>query len=50
MTTVGFLEEKERFSQFVLKLESAGLLGFSNNPGLEIEAELQFCAILISFF
>ena len=39
MITLGFLEEKKRFSQFELKLKSAGLSAFSNKPRLEIEAE-----------
>ena len=49
MTTVGFLEEEEIFSEFELKLESARLSTFSNKPGLEIEAELEFCTILTNF-
>ena len=49
MTTLGFSEEEESFSQFELKLESAGLSAFSNKPGLEIEAELEFCTILANF-
>ena len=44
MTTVGFLGEI--FSEFELKLESARLSAFFNKPGLEIEAELEFCTIL----
>ena len=42
MTTVGFSEEKEIFSEFELKSESVRLSAFSNTPGREIEAELQF--------
>ena len=49
MTTLGFLEEEERFSQFELKLESAELSAFSDKPGPEIEAELEFCTILKNF-
>ena len=49
MTTVGFLEEKEIFSEFDL-LESARLSAFSNTPGPEIETELEFCTILIKFY
>ena len=49
MTTVGFLEEKEIFLEFELKLESARLSAFSSKPGLEIEAELEFCTILTNF-
>ena len=48
MTTVGFLEEKEIFSEFEL-LESARLSAFSNTPGLKIEAELEFYTILTIF-
>ena len=47
MTTVG-LEEKETFSEIEL-LESARLSAFSSTPGLEIEAELEFCTILTNF-
>ena len=50
MTTLGYLEEEERFSQLELKLESARLLAFPNKPGLEIVAELEFCTILTNFF
>ena len=49
MTTLGFTEEEERFSQFKLKLESPELLAFSGKSGLEIEAELEFCTILTNF-
>ena len=49
MTTLGFLEEEERFSQFELKLESARLSAFSDKPGLEREAQLEFCTILTNF-
>ena len=49
MTTLGFLEEEERFSQFELKLGSAGLSAFSDKPRLEIEAQLEFCTILTNF-
>ena len=45
MTTVGFLEEKEIFSEFEL-LGSARLSAFSNTSRLEIEAELKLCAVL----
>ena len=48
MTTVGFLEEKEIFSEFEL-LESARLSAFYNTPGLEIKAEFEFCTILTNF-
>ena len=34
MATLYFLEEEGRFSQYELKLESAGLSAFSNKPGL----------------
>ena len=50
MTTLGYLEEEERFSQLELKLENARLLAFPNKPGLEIVAELEFCTILTNFF
>ena len=46
MITLAVLEEEERFSEFELKLESAGLSAFSDKPGLGIEAELEFCTIL----
>ena len=49
MTTLGFLEEEERFSQFELKLRTAGLSAFSDKPRLEIEAQLEFCTILTNF-
>ena len=49
MATLSFLEEEERFSQFELKLETARLSAFSNKPGLEIEAELEFRTILTNF-
>ena len=45
MITLGFLEE-DRFSQFELKLESAGISAFSNKTGFKVEAELEFCTIL----
>ena len=48
LTTAGFLEEKEVFSESKL-LESARLSAFSNTRGLEIEAELEFCTILTNF-
>ena len=48
LTTAGFLEEKEVFSESEL-LESARLSAFSNTRGLEIEAELEFCTILTNF-
>ena len=46
MTTLGFLEEEERFSQFELKLENARLSAFSSKPRLKTAAELEFCTIL----
>ena len=48
MTTAGFLEEKEIFSEFEL-LEKARSSAFSNTPGLEIEAELELCTVLTNF-
>ena len=45
MTTVGFLGEEEMSSEFELKLESTRLSPFLNLPGLEIDAELEFCTI-----
>ena len=49
MTTVGFLEEEEIFPEFELKLESARLSAFPKKPGLEREAESEFCTILTNF-
>ena len=49
MTTVGFLGEEEMFSEFELKLESTRLSPFLNLPGLEIDAELEFCTIQTNF-
>ena len=49
MTTVGFLEEKEIFSEIGLKLESVRLSNFSNKPELEIEVELEFCDVELEF-
>ena len=39
MTTPGFLEDKEIFSEFELKLECARLSAFSNMPGLRIRIQ-----------
>ena len=49
MATVGFLEEEEIFSEFVLKLGSVRLTAFSNKLELEIETELEFSTFFTNF-